>query len=103
VVSNVIAAVDAEKDVIKKQIQCDLVGLKTSDVCRYVEYVADTLLTDLKFDPHYGTPNPYGHTDDIARGNLDSRIKKYRTRNVKEQKVDTRKIDFSKLTMSDDF
>mmetsp|Transcript_127934 Transcript_127934/g.368580 ORF Transcript_127934/g.368580 Transcript_127934/m.368580 type:complete len:328 (+) Transcript_127934:67-1050(+) len=52
-------AVEAERGFICGAVPCDLVGLSSELVARYVEFVGDSLLVALGHGEVFGTPNPF--------------------------------------------
>jgi ribonucleotide reductase beta subunit family protein with ferritin-like domain len=52
-------AVHNEKDFICEAIPCNLVGMNSSLMSEYIEFVADRLLLELGYDRAFGTANPF--------------------------------------------
>merc|ERR1712205_251686 len=52
-------AVDAEKDFICDALSCDLIGMNNDLMTKYIEFVADRLLTALGHPKIYGASNPF--------------------------------------------
>lgn len=52
-------AVNVEKKFINDSLQCDLIGMNTTLMGQYIEYIADVLLQNLEHNVLYGTKNPF--------------------------------------------
>merc|ERR1719161_1483246 len=52
-------AVAAERHFICDALSCDLIGMNSETMTRYIEYVADRLLTALGHSKLYGVSNPF--------------------------------------------
>ncbi len=52
-------AVDIEKEFICDSIKCNLIGMNTELMSRYIEFVADRLLTQFGFEKVYHSKNPF--------------------------------------------
>jgi len=60
VVHNIIrGAVDAERKFICDALSCDLIGMNSELMSRYIEFVADRLLTALGHPKIFGATNPF--------------------------------------------
>ena len=59
-------AVDVEKSFICDALPVSLIGMNSSLMGQYVEFVADRMLTDLGYDPLYGSKNPFDWMDLIS-------------------------------------
>jgi len=60
VVHQIIAgAVDAERQFICEALSCDLIGMNSELMTRYIEFVADRLLTALGHSKLYNATNPF--------------------------------------------
>lgn len=60
VVHHIIAgAVDAERQFICEALSCDLIGMNSELMTRYIEFVADRLLTALGHSKLYNATNPF--------------------------------------------
>merc|ERR1719324_1243259 len=60
VVSDIIrGAVDAERTFICDALSCDLIGMNTELMTRYIEFVADRLLTALGHTKLFNVTNPF--------------------------------------------
>jgi len=52
-------AVDVERKFICEALSCDLIGMNSDLMARYIEFVADRLLTALGHSKIYGSTNPF--------------------------------------------
>merc|ERR1711907_227833 len=52
-------AVDVERRFICEALPCDLIGMKTELMTKYIEFVADRLLTALGHSKLYNSTNPF--------------------------------------------
>jgi ribonucleoside-diphosphate reductase subunit M2 len=52
-------AVDAERQFICEALSCDLIGMNSELMTRYIEFVADRLLTALGHSKLFGSSNPF--------------------------------------------
>lgn len=52
-------AVDCEQDFVRRALPVDMVGMNSSLMAQYVEFVADTLLTQMGQPILYNTKNPF--------------------------------------------
>ena len=59
-------AVEIEKDFVTNALPVNLIGMNAKQMCEYIEFVADHLLTTLNFQKHYNTPNPFTWMEAIS-------------------------------------
>lgn len=52
-------AVDVEKSFICDALPVSLIGMNSKLMGQYIEFVADRMLTDLGYQPLYGSKNPF--------------------------------------------
>merc|ERR1711862_759313 len=52
-------AVDAERKFICEALSCDLIGMNSELMTRYIEFVADRLLVALGHSKLFGSKNPF--------------------------------------------
>ena len=52
-------AVDVEETFTREAVPCTLVGINPNLMSDYIRYVADRLLTNLGYEPHYRTRQPF--------------------------------------------
>jgi len=52
-------AVDVEREFICEALSCDLIGMNNKQMTKYIEFVADRLLTALGHSKLYGATNPF--------------------------------------------
>ncbi len=59
-INNLISeAVDVEKSFICDALPVSLIGMNSKLMGQYIEFVADRMLTDLGYQPFYGSKNPF--------------------------------------------
>ena len=59
-------AVEHEKEFINDAIPCAMVGMNDKLMSQYIEYVADRLLLQLRYDPIYKSTNPFDFMETIC-------------------------------------
>ena len=59
-------AVDNEKEFINKALSCRLIGMNADMMAQYIEFVADRILKQLGYEPHYNAQNPFDFMDFIS-------------------------------------
>jgi ribonucleoside-diphosphate reductase subunit M2 len=61
-------AIKIEKQFITESIPCDLIGMNSSTMCQYIEFVADNLLVNLGYDKLYNVefPSMFSFMDAIS-------------------------------------
>jgi len=59
-------AVEIEKEFIIEALPCRLIGMNSSLMGRYIEFVADRLSTQLGYDKIYNTKNPFDFMEMIS-------------------------------------
>jgi ribonucleotide reductase beta subunit family protein with ferritin-like domain len=64
----------------------DLIGMNSTLMCQYIEFVADRLLISLGNDKHYGAANPFDFMDMISlQGKtnfFEKRVSEYQKANI---------------------
>ncbi|KAL7445488.1 hypothetical protein ACHAXM_011773 [Skeletonema potamos] len=66
-INNLISeAVDVEKSFICDALPVSLIGMNSKLMGQYIEFVADRMLTDLGYQPLYGSKNPFDWMDMIS-------------------------------------
>lgn len=55
----VISAVEGEKEFICDALPVELIGMNSTLMAKYIEFVADRLIVDLGYDKIYNTANPF--------------------------------------------
>lgn len=56
----IVSAVEGEKEFICGALPVELIGMNSTLMGKYIEFVAGRLLVSLGLDRHYDTPNPFG-------------------------------------------
>jgi ribonucleoside-diphosphate reductase subunit M2 len=59
-------AVEIEKEFINESLPCNLIGMNAIEMSKYIEYVADRLLSMLGCNKYWNTPNPFPWMDLIS-------------------------------------
>lgn len=59
-------AVAIEKDFICEALPCRLIGMNSTMMSRYIEFVADRLVVQLGYEKIYGTSNPFDFMEMIS-------------------------------------
>lgn len=60
------SALEIEKEFVCSAIPVDLIGINSVLMSQYLEFVADTLLTDFGYKKRYGTANPFPWMETIG-------------------------------------
>ncbi|ABI35800.1 ribonucleotide reductase small subunit [Ectropis obliqua nucleopolyhedrovirus] len=66
ILSMFIEAVDIEKEFFTTALPCYLLGINATEMCKYIEFVADRLLVELRQPKHFNTPNPFNFMTNIS-------------------------------------
>ena len=79
-------AVSIEKEFITQSLPCDLIGMNSRLMSRYIEFVADRLLVQLGHSKIFNTSNPFDFMDMISMEQktnfFESRVSSYSLANV---------------------
>ena len=59
-------AVGIEKSFITEALPCKLIGMDSDKMSRYIEFVADRILKQLGYIPHWLTANPFEFMENIS-------------------------------------
>ena len=62
----VLDAVEIEKEFTKESLPCSLIGMNCDEMGKYIEYVADRLLTMFGIEKHFQTENPCDWMETIS-------------------------------------
>jgi ribonucleoside-diphosphate reductase beta chain len=95
-------AITIEKEFITESLPVELIGMNSTLMKEYIEYVSDRLLKQLHYDPLFGTKNPFDFMEMISlrpKANFfEIRVGEYQKTGVgkKEEEKDI-------FTVSDDF
>jgi ribonucleotide reductase beta subunit family protein with ferritin-like domain len=94
-------AVNIEKEFICESLPCNLIGMNSTLMAQYIEFVADRLLKQLGYDIIYNTPNPFSFMEKISlrpKSNFfELRVGEYQKASVGKKEED------NKIELSDDF
>ncbi|KIM46306.1 hypothetical protein M413DRAFT_17001 [Hebeloma cylindrosporum] len=84
-------AVVIEKEFLTDALPVDLIGMNSTLMCQYIEFVADRLLISLGNDKHYGAANPFDFMDMISlQGKtnfFEKRVSDYQKANIDHGKI----------------
>lgn len=58
--------VDVERHFVTEALPVELIGMNSREMCKYVEFIADSLCTQLGIDKIYNTKNPFDFMESIA-------------------------------------
>ena len=62
----ILDAVEIEKEFVMDALPVDLIGMNSKLMAKYIEFVADRLLTSLGCDKYYNTSNPFDFMEMIS-------------------------------------
>ena len=83
-------AVNIEKEFITESIPCRMIGMNSSMMTQYIEYVADRLLNQLGYEKMYNSANPFDFMELISlrpKSNFfEVRVGEYQMANVGKKK-----------------
>jgi len=79
------SAVEVERSFICGSLSCDLIGIDSELMTRYIEFVADSLLTALGHSKLYGASNPFDWMELIS---LQGKTNSFEKRVAEYQKAD---------------
>jgi ribonucleotide reductase beta subunit family protein with ferritin-like domain len=101
IISIIKEAVEIEKEFISSSFNCRLIGMNSEEMKKYIEYVADNLLSNLDIPKIYNTKNPFLFMENIGLQNktnfFENRVTEYAKANS------TAEIEDTRLTLDDDF
>ena len=91
------SAVKIEEEFITESLPCRLIGMNNELMIQYIRFVADRLLQQLGYEPHYNETNPF---DFMTLNSLDGKTNFFEKR-VTEYTVAN--SDTSEFKIDDDF
>ena len=59
-------AIEIEREFICDSLPCSLLGMNSNLMVNYIQYVADRLLQQLKYDKIWGVTNPFDFMESIS-------------------------------------
>jgi ribonucleotide reductase beta subunit family protein with ferritin-like domain len=62
----VVEAVDIEREFICDSLPCAIIGMNSTDMQQYIEFVADHLVAALGYDKIYNVTNPFAFMDQLS-------------------------------------
>ena len=99
-------AVTFEKEFITESLPCNLMGMNAMEMSKYIEYVADQLLTKLHCKKYWNTPNPFAWMDLISTENktnfFEKRVGEYSKAKFNKNTLGSEKGS-SSIAILDDF
>ena len=89
-------AVEIEKEFITKSIPCNLIGMNSTLMEQYIEYVADRLIQQLGYNKIYNSKNPFKFMENMSvtgkTNFFEKRVSEYRMTNANKSQDD---LEFS--------
>jgi ribonucleotide reductase beta subunit family protein with ferritin-like domain len=92
-------AVTIEKEFITEALPCRLIGMNSSLMTLYIEYVADRLLTQLGYEKYYNSKNPFAFMEMIS---IEGKTNFFEKR-VGEYALANKQVDDDVFDLSDNF
>ena len=94
----ILSALEIEKEFITESLPVDLIGMNTTLMKQYLEFVSDRLLVDLNCPKVHNSKNPFDFMQNIALQNktnfFEKRVAEYAKSNVSETLANT-ELDFN--------
>ena len=102
VVEMFVEAVNIETAFINDALPCKLIGMNSDMMTQYIQHVADRLLEDLGYVPHYNSANPFSFMNFL---NLSSKTNFFEKRSTEYSKPTNKQsaIDYRDFNNDDDF
>lgn len=92
----VIEAIELQKEFIIESLPCNLIGMNSTAMGQYIEYVGDYLLQQLNVEPHWKTKNPFEWMELISVPNItnffEKRVGEYNKSKVNSSSEDNNGI-----------
>lgn len=101
-------AVEFEKEFINESLPCNLIGMNSTDMSKYIEYVADRLLVQLNCSKLWDSQNPFPWMDLISTENktnfFEKRVSEYNRAEFSRKNIDENaKAKKNTINILDDF
>jgi len=97
-------AVTIEQEFLTDALPCKLIGMNSTLMCQYIEFVADRLLVSLGNDKVYNVTNPFDFMDMISlQGKtnfFEKRVSDYSKANINHSSTPTAETDSSHKAFS---
>jgi ribonucleoside-diphosphate reductase beta chain len=94
----IVQALDIEREFITESIPVSLIGMNSTLMTQYLEFVTDRLLVELGCEREYNTANPFDFMDMISlQGKtnfFEKKVAEYQKSGVMNSDVDAQKITF---------
>jgi ribonucleoside-diphosphate reductase beta chain len=84
-------AVEIETQFITEALPCPLIGMNSTAMVQYIQYVADQLLVDLGYKPLYNTTNPFSFMNLLS---LTTKTDFFASRPTEYTKIQNSQIDY---------
>jgi ribonucleotide reductase beta subunit family protein with ferritin-like domain len=94
-------AVEIEKEFITSSFNCKLIGMNATEMCNYIEFVADNLLANLYISKLYNTKNPFLFMENIGLQNKTNFFEQRVTEYAKANSQAT--VEEMSLSIDEDF
>jgi ribonucleotide reductase beta subunit family protein with ferritin-like domain len=92
IISIIKEAVEIEKEFIASSFNCRLIGMNSEEMKKYIEYVADNLLSNLDIPKLFNTKNPFLFMENIGLQNktnfFENRVTEYAKANSTAELTD---------------
>ena len=92
-------AVEIEKEFITEALPCRLIGMNSTLMCQYIEFVADRLVLQLGYEAIYNATNPFDFMEMIS---IEGKTNFFEKR-VGEYALATKEKDETVFDMDGDF
>lgn len=116
ILSIITEAVKIEQEFLTDALPCALLGMNSTLMNQYIEFVADRLLLALGTEKHYNTPNPFDFMENISLGGKTNFFEKrvgdyqkagvmegYKKQNAKKEAASGEKVVEAAPVMKGDF
>jgi ribonucleoside-diphosphate reductase beta chain len=96
-------AVEIEKEFVTDALPVRLIGMNSTLMCQYIEFVADRLLVSLGCNKHYNATNPFDFMELISLQGKTNFFEKRVAEYQKSGVMNASGADNNTLTFDDDF
>jgi ribonucleoside-diphosphate reductase beta chain len=99
----IVNAVEIEKEFVTDALPVRLIGMNSTLMCQYIEFVADRLLVSLGCNKHYNATNPFDFMELISLQGKTNFFEKRVAEYQKSGVMNASGADNNTLTFDDDF
>jgi ribonucleoside-diphosphate reductase beta chain len=92
--------VDVERQFVTEALPVELIGMNSKAMCRYVEFIADSLCQQLGLEKIYNTKNPFDFMESIA---LQGKTNFFESRVTEYARAGFEADDAHKFSLGEDF